>query len=210
MASTVTQKTGWFIADGFTGMTDTGTDQGGKVDDFDDDNKSGGNSKGTQTKEFTPPASQADLDRIIEARLSRERSRFADYDSLKEKATQFDRLSAASQTDLERAASEARETARRETLAAAVPRLVRAEFKAAAKGVLDQDQLEALLEDLDLMKYADKDGQVDEDRVARKVAALAPKKGDDDDKKFPDLGGGRRGGTSLSTSMNDIIRGKAS
>lgn len=191
-------------------MTDTGTDQGSKqVDDFDDD-KSGGKTTGTKTetgKEFTPPASQADLDKMIEARLNRERARFADYDSLKEKATQFDQLSAASQTDLERAANEARETARRETLAAAVPQLVRAEFKAAAKGVLDQDQLDALLEDLDLMKYADETGQVDEDRVARKVAALAPKKSDDED-KFPDLGAGRRGGHSTSTNMNDIIRGK--
>lgn len=187
-------------------MTDnTGT---GVVDDFDDDDK-GKSKAGTADKgdkEFTPITSQADLDKLLETRLNRERARFADYDQVKEKANQFDALSAASQTDLERTASEARETARRETLAQAVPQLVRAEFKAAAKGVLNQSQLEALLEDLDLMKYADDKGQVDEARIERKVAALAPKEREDD---FPDLGGGNRGGTSKHTSMNDIIRGNA-
>jgi hypothetical protein len=34
--------------------------------------------------------------------------------------------------------------------------------------------LTALLEDLDLMKYANDDGEVDEDRIAKKVAAFAP------------------------------------
>lgn len=32
---------------------------------------------------YTPPATQADLDRIIEGRLQRERSKYADYDQLK-------------------------------------------------------------------------------------------------------------------------------
>jgi hypothetical protein len=40
----------------------------------------------TPKVEWTPPASQADLDRIIEERLARERAKFADYDELREKA----------------------------------------------------------------------------------------------------------------------------
>lgn len=39
---------------------------------------------------YTPPATQADLDKIIESRLTRERSKFQDYDTFKEKAGKFD------------------------------------------------------------------------------------------------------------------------
>ncbi len=51
---------------------------------------------------YEPPASQADLDRIIGERLARERSRYADYDELRERATQFDALVEASKSDQER------------------------------------------------------------------------------------------------------------
>lgn len=40
---------------------------------------------------YTPPATQAELDRIIEVRLNRERAKFADYDELKRKASEFDK-----------------------------------------------------------------------------------------------------------------------
>lgn len=39
---------------------------------------------------FEAITSQADLDRIIQNRLARERSQYADYDALKEKADKFD------------------------------------------------------------------------------------------------------------------------
>ena len=52
--------------------------------------------------EFTPIASQADLDRIIGERLSRERTKFADYDDLKAKAAKFDTTEQASLSELER------------------------------------------------------------------------------------------------------------
>lgn len=42
-----------------------------------------------QGNQYTPPATQADLDRIIEGRLSRERAKYADYDQLKANSDQL-------------------------------------------------------------------------------------------------------------------------
>lgn len=41
---------------------------------------------------YTPPASQADLDRIIQDRVARERSKYADYDDLKATASQVEQF----------------------------------------------------------------------------------------------------------------------
>jgi hypothetical protein len=71
----------------------------------------------TRTEDPTaPPAStppeahmvpQDQVDRIVQERLSRERQKFADYDDLKAKATQFDELDAASKSDLDKAIARA-------------------------------------------------------------------------------------------------------
>lgn len=52
---------------------------------------------------FEPITSQEGLDKIVQTRLARERSRYADYDALKAKAEQFDAAEAANRTDLEKA-----------------------------------------------------------------------------------------------------------
>ena len=57
----------------------------------------------TQPPAFAPPASQADLDRIIADRISRERAKFGDYDALKAKASEFDKLADAQKTALQKA-----------------------------------------------------------------------------------------------------------
>lgn len=98
----------------------------------------------------------------------------SDYDSLKDKAAQYDALSEASRTDQERAIQAARDEAKAAALQEAAPRLVRAEFRAAAKGVLTDAARDAILEDLDFSKYLTDKGEVDEAKVAAKVAALAP------------------------------------
>jgi hypothetical protein len=54
---------------------------------------------------FTPPASQEELNRIIEKRLERERSKFGDYDDLKAKAARLDEIEAANQTEAEKQAA---------------------------------------------------------------------------------------------------------
>lgn len=123
---------------------------------------------------WKPPASQEELDRIISSRLSREQAKFADYDTLKEKATQYEALAAASQTDQERAVNEAKATTAQAERSRWVPQVVTAEFKAAAAGVLTPEQVTAFLEDVDLSKYVKKDGSVDTERIASRVQALTP------------------------------------
>jgi hypothetical protein len=90
---------------------------------------------------------------------------------LRERASKQQQLERELMSDKDKAVLEAKEAARAE----ATPRVVRAEFKAAAKGVLTSEQLTALLEDRDLSKYVDANGDPDEDKIANLVTAFAPK-----------------------------------
>lgn len=144
-----------------------------------------GGEGGAGGKPFKAPASQEELDQIITARLTRERSKYADYDTWKAKGEQWDALEAESRTDSERRERELREEAFQEAMGVAVPKAVKAAFKAEAKGVLTKEQIDSLLEDLDLTRYATDEGEPDEEKIAKKVAAFAPAKG----------GNGQNGGT---------------
>lgn len=88
---------------------------------------------------------------------------------------------------LEDARREAREQATQEVRKETLPRLVAAEFRAAAGGRIPADRLSALLEPLDHTKFLTTAGEVDTDKVQQYVAGLAPA-----DKKWPDMGQGRR------------------
>jgi Spy/CpxP family protein refolding chaperone len=124
--------------------------------------------------QYTPPASQADLDRIVEQRLARERQKYADYDAVKQRAEAYDALELELSSDMDKAARAASEDGYNAAMALAVPRVVRAEFKAEAKGVLTPEQLDALLEDVDLTRYATDDGEPDSERIQQKIAKFAP------------------------------------
>ncbi|ARQ95448.1 head scaffolding protein [Mycobacterium phage Shandong1] len=65
--------------------------------------------KGDDGKTFT----QADLDRIVEQRIARERAKFGDYDDLKGKAAELQKIRDGEKTELQRE-REAREAAERE------------------------------------------------------------------------------------------------
>lgn len=132
---------------------------------------SGGDGSGGS---YTPPASQAELDRIVQDRVRRATSKYGDYDTLKEKADKHDALQLELGTAADKAAAAARDEERTKANGHWTPRVVRAEFKAAAKGVLTDEQRDALLEDLDLSKYVDKDGEPDADKINKKVKAFAP------------------------------------
>lgn len=56
---------------------------------------------------FNPISTQEDLDKIISARLERERGKYADYSDLKAKAARLDELEEANKTELEKAHSRA-------------------------------------------------------------------------------------------------------
>lgn len=58
-------------------------------------------------QEFNAPESQEELDRIIQARLDRERKRFADYDEVKAKAAKLEEIEQANKTEAEKAAARA-------------------------------------------------------------------------------------------------------
>lgn len=82
--------------------------------------------KSDPTPDDDPPKfktieSQEDLDRIVQSRLARERSKFADYDDLKTKAEEFDKLQDSQKTELQKAS---------DTATKAVARAEAAELKA--------------------------------------------------------------------------------
>lgn len=98
-------------------------------------------------------------------------------------------LEESSKTDAEKAVAAARKEGEQAARSASAPKLVRAEFKAAAAGRLTKEQLDGFLEDLDLNKYLTEDGEVDEERVAKKVDLLAPPA---DPQRPPSFNGGPR------------------
>lgn len=55
-------------------------------------------------KEFKPITSQADLDRIVGTRVERTKAQFADYDDLKTKAAEFDKVTEASKSEAQKQA----------------------------------------------------------------------------------------------------------
>jgi len=168
------------------GGTNTGGEggQGGGADGTNTGGDGGGNNGGqggggNSDKTF----SQADVDRIVGDRLARQKSQFADYDALKADSVELARLRQENESETEKKVREAREQAAAEERARVAPQAVRAEFRAAAKGVLTDAQRDAFLEDADLSKYLKEDGSVDTDKVESKVKALAPEKTSEDKDK---------------------------
>ena len=60
--------------------------------------------EGGNTSGFTPPASQDELNKIITARVERERAKYADFDDLKAKAARLDEIEAANKTEAQKMA----------------------------------------------------------------------------------------------------------
>lgn len=98
-----------------------------------------------------------------------------DYDDLKVLADKWRAHENENKTPDQKAIDAAAEAARVEERKKIAPRLVKAEFKAQGVGV-DKDILEAFLEDIDPLRYLDKDGDVDADKVKARVEKLTPKK----------------------------------
>lgn len=109
-------------------------------------------------------------------------------------------LRAASLSDQERAVAEAKAAGAADAAKAAAPRLVRAEFRAAAAGRVDKDTLDAYLEDIDLGKFVADDGEPDVKAIEARIKRLGGGSG------RPDFDGGARGGTAKPAGMNELIR----
>lgn len=120
----------------------------------------GGQGSGTQNAVDEPKSyTQAELDRMFQDRVARERQKYADYDDLKAKAGEFDKLQDAQKTELERE-REARAKAERdliETRTQAQETRVRSAIVAeAARRQMDPDVATAML-DRSLLEF-DQDG----------------------------------------------------
>lgn len=63
--------------------------------------------EGGKAEEFKAPSSQEEFDRMVGARLERERAKFADYDAIKAKAAEFDKAQEASKSELQKIADRA-------------------------------------------------------------------------------------------------------
>lgn len=173
--------------------------------------ESGGGSAATENS-FQPITSQEALEALLADRLRRaERTGFRKaeerYKPGHERAQEIENERA---TETEKQVRAAREEERKAMQTQYVPRVVRAEFRAEAKGVLSKDQLDALLEDIDLGRYVDDEGEPDVAKIASKIAKFAPPQEKKDERRnFPDLGAGKRGGTAKTTDMSRLIREQA-
>jgi phosphoglycolate phosphatase-like HAD superfamily hydrolase len=111
-----------------------------------------------------------------------------DYDDLKKRAAEADKLRKERETENEKALREAREAASAEGAELAAGQRLVGLLVARGK---TEDEADEILEDLNLARYV-KDGRPDRDAIAKAVERLAPPAKEGDKRKFPDLGQGRR------------------
>lgn len=102
-------------------MTDTAAAAGTETNASTQDGKTTSEPTSTAGDMFTPITTQAELDKLIGPRLERERGKFADYDDLKTKAAEFDKLADANKSEIEKANEKA---AQAQAEVAKVPSLV--------------------------------------------------------------------------------------
>ena len=122
------------------------------------------------------------------------------------KAAEYDRLAAASKTEAERA-QEALKAAETKAVAS-MQRVARAEVKAALTGLVDNP--DSIIEDLNLSRFIDDDGEIKDDAIAAlktKYAGFAGKRG-----PRPDLsqGSGANGKTTANPAAEfaSILQGQ--
>jgi hypothetical protein len=163
-------------------------------DDFDDTTAAPEKSTDKSEKSF----SQADLDRIVADRISREKAKYADYADLKKKA-------AAAMSDTERAVAEAEQRGRSAALATAGVRLAKAEFKAAAAGKVPNESVEGFLEYADLSRFVGEDGEPDLKAITGAIKKLTGS----GNTNTTNYDGGARTSAAKPDDMNALIRRQA-
>ena len=166
---------------------------------------------GTPVAEMTDPQQVAYWRHQSRKHEQRAESR-KDYDELKTKAAEADRLRQERETEAEKAIREAREQGRKDALAESAPGLVAAEFRGALAGRLTDEQRDALIEDINPGRYLKDDGTVDIAKVRERANILAPATGTGAAGQWPAMGqgqrqgshgDGRRGGGSVAQVMAD-------
>lgn len=119
-------------------------------------------------------------------------------DQVIEMQQQLDEANRARMTDHQREVADARSAGEEEARKALMPQVVRQSIAAAlarTAPVITDAEIQARTEFLDLTKFLTNKGEVDTDKVTNYAATLAPTAGgaDSGSKKFPDMGGGKRG-----------------
>lgn len=120
------------------------------------------------------PESQAELDRIVESRLAREREKYKGFDDLKVKAEKWDQLEDEKKTPSEKAIEEARTKAAGETAARYEQRIASTEVKAIAANLGFLDPADALT--VLGSEIPKKDDEIDTDELKKRVEKLAQDK----------------------------------
>lgn len=115
-------------------------------------------------------------------------------------AKELEKVRAAAMTEAEKAAAEAKAAGLAEAARIAGPRLVRAEFRAAAAGQVDQDALNAYLEDVDLTKFLDDSGEPDLKAIAARIKRLGG------GRTAASFDGGARTSAPAGADMNALLR----
>jgi hypothetical protein len=153
----------------------------------------------TETAQEAAPT--GDAPKPDDPRISKANQEAANYrKQLRTAEAELAKLRQASMTETEKAVAEAKQAGRSEALAAAAGRLAKAEFKAAAAGRIDN--IDDLLEDLNLAKFVDADGEPDLKAIKARVDRWAPH-------RAPDFDGGARQTAGKTTDMNALIRQRA-
>jgi hypothetical protein len=125
-----------------------------------------GSGAGDENK-FTPPATQADLDKILSGAVARTHKQYEGFEDYKSKAEQFDKLADDKKTPDQRAIDEAREEGRAEVRAVLAGERVKSAFDAALKGrTLDA----AALLDFDRSKFIKGDA-ADSEAITKWITA---------------------------------------
>jgi hypothetical protein len=147
---------------------------------------------------YTPPATQADFDRVIGERVARERAKYADYDDLKAKADAHDAAVEAARSEHEKAVEAARKEGEEVATKAGNARLVASEARALAAQAGFRSLSDVTLLDLSGVKVDDQ-GVIDSAAIKAKLKELSDAEPwrIDDGKKAPpkpDLTQGGGGG----------------
>lgn len=126
---------------------------------------------GSETQTFT----QADIDRIVSERITRERQKFADYNDLKSKAAKYEQTVASQQTETEKAVA----AARKEAETAVRAEMLRDRVLDRVEALAAKDFEDAEDAKLRLAGRADEfapNGEIDSDAIKAALAALLAEK----------------------------------
>ena len=152
--------------DAATAATDTGNGTGQQSTSHD------GNQNGST---FNAPASQADLDRLIDQRISKVKASYGmTPDEAKQFKEQFEALDTEGKSEAERQAKEARKAAESEKDAFYRPKLAETAFRVAIGDRKPHAEVDDFIADLNLARFLTDDGQVDTAKVLARVQQFAP------------------------------------